>query len=138
MNNLETTIKLDPVNDGFKQAPDFGNVKDREGIIIGTNGKHRVIGDDEVSKIFDQLAMHSEGIPIGNCYIGMVDSRKILKVGASRFFVGSMLVMKIAGHAGIGAGLLDEDIQKILTEVESRMVTLSTGTEEFSAYQIEY
>jgi len=137
LDNLEIVIKLDPVNDGFKKMPDFGNVKDNAALIVGTNGKHRVAGDDEVASILDQLEGNSEGVPIGDLYIAVLDDRKVLKLGTSRYLVGSIMVLKMAGSGAIGAGLLEFDKKKILKEVESRIVTLSTGTEEFSAFQLD-
>ena len=138
MDNLEIVIKLDPVNDGFKKMPDFGKLKDKAAIIIGTNGKSRTIGDTEVIDILDRMDGHSEGFPIDDMYIATVDDRKIMKIGSARFVVGSFMVMKCAGGGVVGASLLDADIEDIMHAVESRMVTLSTGTEEFSAYQLEW
>ena len=84
------------------------------------------------------MGEHSEGFPIDDMYIATVDDRKIMKIGAARFVVGSIMVMKCASGGRVGVSLLDSDIEKIMHEVESRMVTLSTGTEEFSAYQLEW
>lgn len=138
MDNLEIVIKLDPVNDGFKKMPDFGKLKDKAAIIIGTNGKSRTIGDSEVIEVLDRMGKHSEGFPIDEMYIATIDDRKIMKIGSARFIVGSIMVMKCVGGGCVGASLLDEDIEVIMKAVGSRMVTLSTGTEEFSAYQLEW
>lgn len=139
MENIEISIKLDPVKDGFKETPDTSTLENHAAVIVGTNGKHRCIGDMEVIRVMQSIGNHGIGFPIGDDYVATIDERKILKVGASKFFVGSMMVMKCSGICNIvGENIFDTDIEKIKGLIESRIVTLSTGTEEFSAYQLEY
>ena len=47
MNNLEITIKLDPMNDGIKSMPKEIVSYDRHAVVIATNGDYKILNQDE-------------------------------------------------------------------------------------------
>ncbi len=136
MNNLEITIKLDPMNDGIKSMPKEIVSHDRHAVVIATNGDYRVLNQDEFDEMFSRFCPASQSEPLGD-YIMMYNAKQVLKVNSSRFFVGSALVIAQKGM-NFAPSLTDEDIEHIRNEFASRIVTLSTGNEEFSAFELEY
>ena len=135
MNAVKISIQLDPVRDGIVAFPNAVKVDDRRGIVIGTNGKHRTVNAEEVQDIIDRLDENSVGSTVGD-YIGICDSRKVLTVDGTKYLVGSMLIVKCY-DSNLFMPVSEDDIAKIVIEFGSRIITLSAGEEDFSAYELE-
>lgn len=136
MQTVEISIRLDPTSDGINWIPKKIKMEGKHALVIGTNGKFRIVEEDEAASILDKLS--------GNCiseYMGHTEfllvctAKKIIKTGEARFIAGSVLIVK-AGRNGIDL-LTDEEIDAAKTEFAARLVTLCADGMEFSAYEMD-
>lgn len=67
-------------------------------------------------------------------FLVICNSKKIIRVGEAKFFVGSVLVMK--GSKERAEFLTDEEVEYAKMQFASRLVTLCADGMEFSAYEI--
>ena len=134
MGNIEVNIALDPVNDGAVFRNDKVMRKETGGLVIATNGETRIIGEEEAVRIMDALAENSRGEYLGKTpYIAVFNERKIFRLDAREYLIGSVLVMK---NTMDGLELLSgEEFEEAAKEFESRLVTLVGDGKEFSAYE---
>ena len=133
-------IRLDPLTDGFTEdKADANDARtDRHVLIIATNGKDRLTDVTEARHILDKLdASGSIGVIAlvdvqgDKDFLVVFNDEKSFDMEENRFFVGSMLVMKIEGkHL---AGLSEKEISRVKEILEGRMCDLVNGEESFSA-----
>lgn len=132
---MNINIALDPVKDGFYWEQKQTCPKEKHALIIGTNGKYRVIGEQEVTEIWGRLNGYYHMDYMGHkVFLVICNSKKIIRVGEAKFFVGSVLVMK--GSKERAEFLTDEEVEYAKMEFTSRLVTLCADGMEFSAYEI--
>jgi len=135
MQTVDISIQLDPSVDGISWTPKKVRLESRHALVIGTNGKHRIIDEDETISIIDRLSGNSCSDYMGNTELLVVcNAKKVIKTCDARFIAGSVLIVK-AGRNGIDF-LTDEEIETAKVEFASRLVTLCADEIEFSAYQM--
>lgn len=135
MEKIQINIQLDPVRDGTNFIPDKISRKDRFALIIGTNGKYRVVDEDEAMGILDELSGVSESDYLGkSTYLAVFNANKILPIGCGKFLIGSVIIIK----AGIdGIEMLDaEEVEEAKKEFVGRLATLVADGQQISAYEI--
>ena len=59
MQTVEISIRLDPLTDGINWIPKKIKMEGKHALVIGTNGKFRIVEEDEAASILDKLS--------GNC-----------------------------------------------------------------------
>jgi hypothetical protein len=132
--NKNIEIKLNPLTDGFVGNKVNGNAirADRHALIIATNGDLRLTDLSEVKDILEGFKNCGGSMILGESdYIVLFNDDKAFDLEEGRFFVGSMLVMKIIGDRLLP--LSDEEIAEVEDILDGRMATLVSGDQQFSA-----
>jgi hypothetical protein len=134
--NKNIVIKLDPMTDGFTEDKVAENAirADRHALIIATNGDLRLTDLREADRIIDSFERFRCGgsVILGESdFIVLFNDNKAFDLEEGRFFVGSMLVMKIAGNRLLP--LSDEEIVHVQDLLDCRMATLVAGDQKYSA-----
>lgn len=133
-------IRLDPLTDGFTEdkADDNAARTDRHVLIIATNGKDRLTDFTEAGYLLDTLDASGsiEAIVLVDVqgdmdFLVVFNDEKSFDLEENRFFVGSIMVMKIEGKHLVG--LSEEEISRVKEILEGRMCDLVNGDESFSA-----
>jgi hypothetical protein len=130
--NIE--ISLNPLTDGFMENTACADAirADRHVLIIGTNGNMRLTDMEEGREILEAFATCGGSLILGDsAYIVMFNDRKVFDLEEGRFFVGSMVVMKMC--EGTLAPLSDEEINEAQELLMEHMATLVSGNQRFSA-----
>lgn len=136
MQTIDIRIKLDPVNDGAVIRGSELYRKDEGALIIATNGEKRIANAGEAQEILDRLSENGHGEYMGKTpYLAMFNGEKILRLGTSKCFVGSAIILKYDGEGGLSM-LSGDEFDEAATEFESRLITLVGDGQEFSAYEI--
>ena len=63
MKTIEVKINLDPVNDGAVINPERIMKKEEGALIIGTNGKTKIVPEDFAVDILDELSQSPKNLP---------------------------------------------------------------------------
>ena len=109
--------------------------KDRYVLIIATNGEHRFTDMTEGMKIVDELKDCGRAVTLGKSdFHVLFNDKKAFDFEEGRFFVGSMLILKICGNELLP--FLDEDLVEVKELLDGRMMTLVSGDQYFSALVI--
>lgn len=130
--NKNIEIKLNPLTDGFVENAVNKNAirADRHALIIATNGDLRLTDLNEVKEIIEGFKKCGGSIILGDSdFIVLFNDNKAFDLEEGRFFVGSMLVMKICGDRLLP--LSDEEIVQDM--LDGRMATLVSEDQQFSA-----
>ena len=132
--NKNIEIKLNPLTDGFVENAVNENAirADRHALIIATNGDLRLTDLNEVKEIIEGFKNCGGSIILGDSdFIVLFNDNKAFDLEEGRFFVGSMLVMKISGDRLLP--LSDEEIVAVQDMLDDRMATLVSENQQFSA-----
>ena len=132
--NKNIEIKLNPLTDGFvENAVNEKAIRaDRHALIIATNGDLRFTDLNEVKEIIEGFKNCGGSIILGDSdFIVLFNDNKAFDLEEGRFFVGSMLVMKISGDRLLP--LSDEEIVAVQDMLDGRMATLVSEDQQFSA-----
>jgi hypothetical protein len=132
--NKNIEIKLNPLTDGFVENAVNENAirADRHALIIATNGDLRLTDLNEVKEIIEGFKNCGGSIILGDAdFIVLFNDNKAFDLEEGRFFVGSMLVMKISGDRLLP--LSDEEIVAVQDMLDGRMATLVSEDQQFSA-----
>lgn len=132
--NKNIEIKLNPLTDGFVENAVNENAirADRHALIIATNGDLRLTDMNEVKEIIEGFMNCGGSIILGDSdFIVLFNDNKAFDLEEGRFFVGSMLVMKISGDRLLP--LSDEEIVAVQDMLDGRMATLVSEDQQFSA-----
>ena len=132
--NKNIEIKLNPLTDGFvENAVNEKAIRaDRHALIIETNGDLRLTDLNEVKEIIEGFKNCGGSIILGDSdFIVLFNDNKAFDLEEGRFFVGSMLVMKISGDRLLP--LSDEEIVAVQDMLDGRMATLVSEDQQFSA-----
>ena len=137
MNEAKIEIKLNPMTDGIVQTicTDKAKRQDRHALVIATNGDMKQISLQEATKILDGLKDCSGSIIIGDSdYIVIFNDDKAFDTQEGRYFVGSMLVMRIDGDRLVP--LTEEEIQTVKKLLDEHMADMVSGDLSFSALEL--
>lgn len=126
------SITLNPLTDGFvENDKDMGRA-DGHALIIATNGALRLTDMMEAKHIIEGLGTRGGSIILGdNDFIVLFNDDKAFDLAEGRFFVGSMLVMKISEDRLLP--LSDDEIVTAQEMLDGRMATFVSGNQQFSA-----
>ena len=148
-------IKLDPITDGIIDDMVRENVHctDRHPRIIATNGRDRITDFREVKHILDILDNSKDDddcadpAETGNIgafiladisedmeFLVVFNDKKAFDSEEDRFFVGSLVVMKIEDHKVIG--LTDEELTRVKEMLDGLMYTRINEGEPYSALRL--
>lgn len=130
------SITLNPLTDGFVENE---NDKDKDmvradghALIIATNGAFRLTDMMEAKHIIEGLGTRGGSIILGDDdFIVLFNDDKAFDLAEGRFFVGSMLVMKISEDRLLP--LSDDEIVTAQEMLDGRMATFVSGDQQFSA-----
>ena len=137
MNDVKIEIKLNPLTDGIVQTIciDKAERQDQRALVIATNGDMKQISLQEAMKILDGLKDCSGSIIIGDSdYIVIFNDDKAFDTQEGRYFVGSMLIMRIDGDRLVP--LTEEEIQTARGLLSERMRDMIAGDLRFSALEL--
>lgn len=127
-------IILNPLTDGIIKGKIQEELitEDRHVLIIATNGKYRLTDSMEANDILEGLKNCVGSMILGDSdFIILFNDNKAFSLEDGRFFVGSMLVMKICGKQLLP--LTDEEIVRVQELLDGHMTTLVSGNQQFSA-----
>ena len=137
MNDVKIEIKLNPLTDGIVQTIciDKAERQDQRALVIATNGDMKQISLQEAMKILDGLKDCSGSIIIGDSdYIVIFNDDKAFDTQEGRYFVGSMLIMRIDGDRLVPR--TEEEIQTARELLDERMRDMTAGDLRFSALEL--
>ena len=132
--NMNIEITLNPLTDGFvENEVNADTIRgDRHVLIIGTNGNLRLTDTEEGKRILEAFETCGGSMILGDsAYIALFDDRKAFDLEDGRYFVGSMVIMKMSGN--MLAPLTVEEIKEAQELLAGHMVTLVSGEQQFSA-----
>ncbi|WP_036611692.1 hypothetical protein [Oribacterium sp. P6A1] len=130
----EIKINLNPLTDGFveNKFEEASIQTDLHALIIATNGEMRLTDYNEVKIILDGLKTCGAYLILGNSdFIVLFNDDKTFDLEDGKYFVGSMVVMKLNGQQLLM--LSAEEILTVQRLLEGRMATLVSGEQRFSA-----
>ena len=134
MSRIAINIELIPYKDGLIQLPDKVCRTELQGLIIGTNGKSRLIDLDGAHEIIKKLENRSTGNFLENTpYIMIFDGDRIFKAEGNQYFVGSVLILK--HDQDRLCGIPKNELKHVKSLFGSRIVTLCAEEITFSAYE---
>ena len=128
------SITLNPLTDGFvENENDKAMVRaDGSALIIATNGALRLTDMMEAKHIIEGLGTRGGSIILGDDdFIVLFNDDKAFDLAEGRFFVGSMLVMKISEDRLLP--LSDDEIVTAQEMLDGRMATFVSGDQQSSA-----
>lgn len=126
------SITLNPLTDGFVENDKDMVRADGSALIIATNGALRLTDMMEAKHIIEGLGTRGGSIILGDDdFIVLFNDDKAFDLAEGRFFVGSMLVMKISEDRLLP--LSDEEIVTAQEMLDGRMATFVSGDQQFSA-----
>ena len=128
------SIILNPLTDGFvENENDKAMVRaDGHALIIATDGAFRLTDMMEAKHIIEGLGTRGGSIILGDDdFIVLFNDDKAFDLEEGRFFVGSMLVMKISEDRLLP--LSDDEIVTAQEMLDGRMATFVSGDQQFSA-----
>ena len=128
------SITLNPLIDGFVENENDKDMVRADGsaLIIATNGAFRLTDMMEAKHIIEGLGTRGGSIILGDDdFIVLFNDDKAFDLAEGRFFVGSMLVMKISEDRLLP--LSDDEIVTAQEMLDGRMATFVSGDQQFSA-----
>ena len=126
------SITLNPLTDGFVENDKDMVRADGSALIIATNGALRLTDMMEAKHIIEGLGTRGGSIILGDDdFIALFNDDKAFDLEEGRFFVGSMLVMKISEDRLLP--LSDDEIVTAQEMLDGRMATFVSGDQQFSA-----
>lgn len=126
------SITLNPLTDGFVENDKDMVRADGSALIIATNGAFRLTDMMEAKHIIEGLGTRGGSIILGDDdFIVLFNDDKAFDLAEGRFFVGSMLVMKISEDRLLP--LSDDEIVTAQEMLDGRMATFVSGDQQFSA-----
>ena len=126
------SITLNPLTGGFVENDKDMVRADGSALIIATNGALRLTDMMEAKHIIEGLGTRGGSIILGDDdFIVLFNDDKAFDLEEGRFFVGSMLVMKISEDRLLP--LSDDEIVTAQEMLDGRMATFVSGDQQFSA-----
>ena len=128
------SITLNPLTDGFVENENDKAMVRADGhvLIIATDGAFRLTDMMEAKHIIEGLGTRGGSIILGeDDFIVLFNDDKAFDLEEGRFFVGSMLVMKISEDRLLPVS--DDEIVTAQEMLDGRMATFVSGDQQFSA-----
>lgn len=136
MKTIEININLDPIKDGAVCIAKPVTTSEKVGLVVGTNGKFRIINDREVQQLFEHLGENAGVEPMGKSgYAAVFRVDRIMKIEDEHYFVGSAMILKCDGaRLDMMEAELVEEAKEAFT---SRLVMLKSEDVQFSGFQLD-
>jgi len=133
MSKEKVRIELDPLNDGI-----VGEVKKLSSgagkyLVIGTNGEHRLISEEEYFDYVD--AMDKVPLFIAD-YMLFFERSKMLFIDGDAYLAGSFLLVKLTDKPGEFRHMTEDEIDEIKENLSGYMVDIFIDGERYSALEI--
>ena len=137
MNRVEIDIQLNPLMDGISQMVGGIGLKctEKGALVIGTNGRYRIVDEEEAWEILDLLSDVSCSCYLGKTdYLAVYNAHRVLQAAGTKYLAGSAIVVK-GTENGIECMSLSE-IEAAKKEFMSRIVTLCGNGVQFTTFEI--
>lgn len=138
MRPFKLRFDLNPVSDGivFVEDKNVGESGELNALVIATNGEMKIIGLQETNAALMGLDGREGSFSMGDDkeYVAFYNSDKIIDIGDERYFIGSVIVIKVCGYEIYSVE--KEDVDKIAAAFEERLGILSNGNEKLTAIRI--
>lgn len=136
MNGIHFEENLSPLKDGIiSQKEDIDQVS-RHAVLIGTNGRYRLVPMKEAVNILESMKSCSATMFLdeGN-YALIYNTEKTFYVDGTRFLAGSFLVLKMEEQQLFP--ISDREIGRLFMILAGRMEELRSGEEVFDALEVD-
>ena len=136
MKEIDIRIQLNPLTDGvvMTKKEDMGR-EDKHALIIGTNGKYRLVSLQEAKEILYSLKDESASFILGSSdYIVIYNAGKAVSINDADYLVGSMLVMRMQEDEL--CMMSNEEIAQVQELIGNRMETMVSDGQTFSALEL--
>ena len=136
MKEIDIIIQLDPLTDGvvMTKKEDMGR-EDKHALIIGTNGKYRLVSLQEAKEILYSLKDESASFILGSSdYLVIYNAGKAVSINEADYLVGSMLVMRMQEDQL--CMMTNEEIAQVQDLIGNRMETMVSDGQTFSALEL--
>lgn len=136
MKEIDIRIQLNPLTDGvvMTKKEDMGR-EDKHALIIGTNGKYRLVSLQEAKEILYSLKDESASFILGSSdYIVIYNAGKAVSINDADYLVGSMLVMRMQEDEL--CMMSNEEIAQVQELIGNRMETMISDDQTFSALEL--
>ena len=136
MKEIDIRIQLNPLTDGvvMTKKEDMGR-EDKHALIIGTNGKYRLVSLQEAKEILYSLKDESASFILGSSdYIVIYNAGKAVSINEADYLVGSMLVMRMQEDKL--CMMSNEEIAQVQDLIGNRMETMVSDGQTFSALEL--
>ena len=136
MKEIDIRIQLNPLTDGvvMTKKEDMGR-EDKHALIIGTNGKYRLVSLQEAKEILYSLKDESASFILGSSdYLVIYNAGKAVSINEADYLVGSMLVMRMQEDKL--CMMSNEEIAQVQDLIDNRMETMVSDGQTFSALEL--
>ena len=136
MKEIDIRIQLNPLTDGvvMTKKEDMGR-EDKHALIIGTNGKYRLVSLQEAKEILYSLKDESASFILGSSdYLVIYNAGKAVSINEADYLVGSMLVMRMQEDKL--CMMSNEEIAQVQDLIGNRMETMVSDGQTFSALEL--
>ena len=136
MKEIDIRIQLNPLTDGvvMTKKEDMGR-EDKHALIIGTNGKYRLVSLQEAKEILYSLKDESASFILGSSdYLVIYNAGKAVSINEADYLVGSMLVMRMQEDQL--CMMTNEEIAQVQDLIGNRMETMVSDGQTFSALEL--
>ena len=136
MKEIDIRIQLNPLTDGvvMTKKEDMGR-EDKHALIIGTNGKYRLVSLQEAKEILYSLKDESASFILGSSdYLVIYNAGKAVSINEADYLVGSMLVMRMQEDQL--CMMTNEEIAQVQDLIGNRMETMISDDQTFSALEL--
>ena len=136
MKEIDIRIQLNPLTDGvvMTKIEDMGR-EDKHALIIGTNGKYRLVSLQEAKEILYSLKDESASFILGSSdYLVIYNADKAVSINEADYLVGSMLVMRMQEEKL--CMMSNEEIAQVQDLIDNRMETMVSDGQTFSALEL--
>lgn len=138
MRPFKLKFDLNPVTDGivFIEDKKVGESGELNSLFIATNGEMKLTGENETNSALRGLDGKAGSFSMGDDkeYLAFYNSDRIMDIDDERYFVGSVIVIKVCGYELLSVE--KADIEKIAAAFEERLGILSNGKEKLTAIRI--
>jgi len=134
MSNVNFESDLNPLKDGLKIQRGEMDMVSRHAVVMGTNGRYRLVGMKEARNILESLRDCAETMFLDDDYMIFYNADKVFRVDGGVFLAGSFLVTKLEGQKI--APLTDREIGRLFSLLSGRMEQFRAGDEVFDALEI--
>jgi PHD/YefM family antitoxin component YafN of YafNO toxin-antitoxin module len=136
MNGIHFEENLSPLKDGIVSQKEDIDQMSRHAVLIGTNGRYRLLSMKEAENILESMKDCSATMFLndGN-YALIYNTEKTFYVDGTRFLAGSFLVLKMEGQRMVP--ISDREIGRLFVILAGRMEELRAGGEVFDALEID-